>query len=78
MSQSYSANNFFASEVEAEVLVQSSKCRYHIWITADDVTLVGPGVNETGDFPTMEGKLDNEDFAIFVVMLFENGLWPEE
>lgn len=78
MSQRYSANKVFTSDAEREVQVASEKCQYWIWINEEEATLRGPGVREVGSFPKTIGKLDDEDFAIFVVMLFENGLWPED
>ena len=78
MTQKYSANKMYASDAEREVQVTSDKCQYWVWINDEEITLRGPGVREAGTFPETNGKLDDEDFAIFVVMLFENGLWPEE
>ena len=77
MSQKYTAHSMFAGENEREVVIESDKCRYWVWINEDEATIRGPGVRETGDFPETNGKLDDEDFAILIIMLFENGLWPE-
>lgn len=77
MSQRYSASKMFVNDAEREVQVSSDKCQYWVWINEEEVTVRGPGVRESGELPIVNGKLDDEDFAIFVVLLFENGLWPE-
>ena len=78
MSQRYSASLIFKSETEREIQVASDKCQYWIWLNGESATLRGPGVREQGSFPKTEGKLDDEDFAVLIVLLFENGLWPGE
>ena len=81
MTQRYVATKMFQSDTERELQVQSSKCLYFVWINEEEVTLRGPGVREGSDvesLPKTNGKLDDEDFAIMLVLLFENGLWPEE
>jgi hypothetical protein len=78
MSQQYSAQEIFTSEQECELRVSSAKCQYYLWINGESATLRGPGVRENGTFPKTNGKLDNEDFAILIILLFENGLWPGE
>ncbi len=78
MTQTYTAHQVFSSDRENEVQIHSSKCQYFIWINEDEATLRGPGVRENGELPKTNGKMDNEDFAILIVLLFENGLWPQE
>lgn len=76
MSQQYRAHTVFKSELEHEVQVQSSKCLYFVWINEDEAQVRGPGVREEGELPHTGGKMDSEDFAILLIVLFENGLWP--
>lgn len=78
VSQAYSAQKMFKSDAEAEVNVQSAKCHYLVWLNEDECTLRGPGVRESGSLPHIGGKMDDEDFAVLIVLLFENGLWPME
>lgn len=77
MSQRYTASIMFANDNEREVQVSSDKCQYWVWINEDEITVRGPGVREAGSFPSTPGKLDDEDFSIYTILLFENGLWPE-
>ena len=79
MPQSYRASLLFSGERETELQVQSDKCLYYVWLNEEEVSLRGPGVRESSgvdDLPDTNGKLDDEDFAILLVLLFENGLWP--
>jgi len=82
MSQSYQSARIFSNDREQEAHVQSARCRYQVWISNGEVSLFGPGVREVCDEGEMIPNLDNfdsfEDFAIYIVLLFENGLWPEE
>lgn len=79
MTQSYNAQRQrFGEEHEIFVTVTSKNCSYQVTFRGDDIWLQGPGVNEhtEGDsFPPFESF---EDFAIHIVLLFENGLWPED
>lgn len=80
MNQQYSARLVYTSDSEREVQVTSAKCHYWIWLSEEDCTLRGPGVRENSqvdELPKTGGKLDDEDFAILLVLLFENGLWPK-
>lgn len=81
MSQYYRASLHFVGDGDKEVLVESAKCRYQVWLGEDEVALSGPGVDELSSLeslPDTGGKMDDEDFAVLVVLLFENGLWPSE
>lgn len=75
--QNYQARIRYTEEQETQVMVSSSKCTYQVWIE-DEVTLVGPGVHESASFENLQQIDDVEDFAILIVLLFENGLWPTE
>ncbi len=78
MTQSYMAQKIYSNDREEEVQVTSARCRYMVWLSGGEVSLFGPGVRESSDEEDYE-KFDSfEDFAIHVVLLFENGLWPRE
>lgn len=64
-------------EHEKLVIVTSKLCQYRVLLDeTETITLLGPGVNESSDRSEIE--FDNlEDAAIYYVLLFESGLWPE-
>lgn len=76
MTQRYQAHLVFSGNIEYEVSVSSDKCQYFVWIGENEAVLRGPGVREEGEKPFTTDKIDNEDFGILIVLLFENGLWP--
>ena len=82
MSQSYQAARVFSNNNEQEAHVSSARCRYQAWISNGEVSLFGPGVRESCDEAEMNPGLSDfdsfEDFAVYIVLLFENGLWPED
>jgi len=78
MTQTYTANKIYSSDKEAEAQVLSKNCRYVVWKSNGEIFLYGPGVQEVTDDEGLKGFDSFEDFAIHVVLLFENGLWPEE
>ena len=78
MSQTYVAQRIYSSDRTHEVQVCSKLCRYMVWVADDEVSLHGPGVSERTEGEDYD-RFDNfEDYAIHIVLLFENGLWPEE
>lgn len=78
MSQNYTAQKLRQDSEGAEVQVCSKLCRYLVRINEDEIGLLGPGVSEkTEAFEDLDFGAD-EDLAIYVVLLFENGLWPED
>ena len=78
MAQSYQAQKHYTSEVENEYFVMSARCRYEVWIESDEITLRGPGVHESSDREEIPSFISHEDLAIYIVLMFENGLWPRE
>jgi hypothetical protein len=78
VSQSYTSQRHFSSEIEVELFVSSSRCRYRVWIQSDEVTLLGPGVNEQADRDNLPQFDTFEDLGVYLVLMFESGLWPEE
>jgi hypothetical protein len=77
MSQTYTAQKLHSSDKEREIQVCSKRCRYLVWINDEDISLFGPGVREKAE--TFEQQFESsEDLAIYTVLLFENGLWPED
>lgn len=73
--QAYSATRVDSDE--KIVLVRSKLCQYKITVEEGLVFLEGPGVDEEADMADL--YFDNlEDAAIYYVLLFENGLWPED
>jgi len=77
MAQSYSAQRIYNSPRESDIRVQSARCLYSVWFNDDECTLIGPGVRETITSNLHDFDSD-EDKAIYLVLLFENGLWPED
>lgn len=79
MSQSYHAQHRRTMNKDSSHLeVSSSLCTYQVFLANEHILLVGPGVSEDLEghtFPHFESK---EDFAIYLVILWENGLWPED
>lgn len=74
--QSYSAHEVYSSDDEKEFVVTSTRCLYKVWISEGEVSLTGPGVDESEDIG-LDPKFDSaEDFAIYIVLMFESGLWP--
>jgi hypothetical protein len=58
------------------VLVTSKLCRYSVLFEEEMVQLIGPGVSEMSD--RSDTEFDSlEDAAIYYVLLFESGLWPD-
>jgi len=78
MTQSYTAQKLYSSDREAEAQVLSKNCRYIVWKSGDEIFLQGPGVNEQANIDLSFLFDSFEDFAIHIVLLFENGLWPQE
>ncbi|MCK5644186.1 MAG: hypothetical protein KAJ19_25530 [Gammaproteobacteria bacterium] len=78
MAQSYTAQKIYSNDKEEEVQVCSARCRYMVWLSDGEVSLFGPGVRETSEGEDYERFDSFEDFAIHTVLLFENGLWPED
>lgn len=74
--QSYHAHKLYDSEEEIELLVSSNRCQYKVWISEGEVSLAGPGVDESEDIGADPRFEDVEDFALYIVLMFENGLWP--
>ena len=74
--QTYNAMRDYVSEGESRVHVFTSKCQYRIWLTQDEVSLEGPGVQESAERVLSFDSLEDE--AVYFVLLFENGLWPED
>lgn len=74
--QSYQAFTRFRGEEETEIKVSSSRCFYDIWIKEEEITIKGPGVDETfyPDESTFTLPDDKEDRAIFLIICFENGM----
>ncbi len=78
MTQSYTARKVYSNAEERRAFVTSTRCQYTVWLSEDIVSLDGPGVDESSDDEDFD-RFDNfEDFALHIVLLFENGLWPEE
>lgn len=78
--QQYQATSQAADKDERPQLisVRSKLCLYTVWLDEDYTRLVGPGVDET-DESAMLPEFDSiEDTAIYIVMLFESGLFPTE
>lgn len=78
MSQTYMAQRIYSNDREEEVQVVSARCLYRVWLSDGEISLFGPGVQETSDEEDYEKYDSFEDFAIHVVLLFENGLWPRD
>ena len=76
--QIYSAWTLYTSEYESEIRVKSSRCLYVVWVDEDEITLRGPGVEETGSRESFPEFDSIEDLAIVVVIRFENSDWPKE
>ncbi len=79
--QKYEANKLLQDDDELQVQVCSKNCRYFISLDKSYVYLHGPGVKLMSEYDGIEqivGMADPEDIAVLVVLLFENGLWPEE
>ncbi len=76
--QTYSARQQYTSEDSHEILVSSSRCLYKVWMSDEDIQLLGPGVNETSEADSFPQFDSLEDLAIHIVMLFESGLWPKD
>lgn len=65
-------------EHEKLVQVSSKLCRYSVLFDEQNssVTILGPGVRESSEMK--EPEFDSlEDAAIYYILLFESGLWPE-
>lgn len=75
--QTYSANTTYTGEHEKQISVSSNKCRYQVQINNEELRLIGPGVDESSDYENLPTFDNDEDMAIFAVMLFENGIWLE-
>jgi len=78
MTQSYSATKIYSNDREKEARVHSNRCLYTVWLSHGKVSLAGPGVDEcclAHELPLFDSF---EDLAVYVTILFENGLWPEE
>lgn len=70
------ASLIYKGSKETEIQVISSRCRYTVWFARGVISLRGPGVRETAD---IEQEFDSlEEYAMMIVLLFENNLWPEE
>lgn len=78
MAQSYSAQRIFDSHRESDIRVTSARCLYTIWSNQDECMLIGPGVQETTTLEGLPTFDSDEDRAIYLVLLFENGLWPDD
>ena len=78
MSQHYFTNQHFRSESESETIVRSERCAYTVWISEGEVSLSGPGVDETSELDNFPDIDSTEDLALIAVLLFENGAWPED
>jgi hypothetical protein len=78
MSQSYHAQRIYNSPRESDVRVTSARCLYSVWFNDGECTVVGPGVQETTPMDSFPKFENDEDAAIYAVLLFENGLWPED
>lgn len=78
MAQSYAAQRVYDSNDESDIRVMSARCQYTVWFNRDECTLVGPGVRETQQLDDLPKFDSDEDRAIYIVLLFENGLWPDE
>ena len=75
--QNYSARQTYSSEEDHEIIVTSSRCMYHVWMSDEEnIQLLGPGVNETSEADSFPAFDSLEDLGIHIVMLFESGLWP--
>ena len=77
MTQSYSASKIYSNDREREAMVHSKRCQYTVWLSNDRVSLRGPGVDESCSAHELPMFDSFEDLAIHIVLLFENGLWPE-
>ena len=78
MSQHYFTNRHYRNEEECEVIVRSDRCAYEVWISEGEISLSGPGVNETAELDSFPDIETSEDLALIAVLMFENGIWPEE
>lgn len=74
--QVYNSRELYSGDKEKEFLVSSNRCQYVVWISEDEVSLKGPGVDESTDLEESLEFDSTEDQAIYFVLLFENGLWP--
>lgn len=73
MAQRYESRMIFSSEVEQEIMVTSSRCIYKVWITDNEISIDGPGVDESY-YKDNAPDLDGEDLAIWSILMFENGI----
>lgn len=74
--QNYFSRKIYSSEGTSEILVSSDRCRYAVWIEPDSITIRGPGVNEKTEGEEHPAFDSVEDLAIYLILLFESGLWP--